>query len=27
MGFIIRWLCALALLAITFNPTPYNYIV
>ena len=26
MGFIIRWLCAYALLAITFNPTDYNYI-
>ena len=26
MGFIIRWLCAYALLAITFNPTQYNYI-
>ncbi len=26
MGFILRWLCAFALLAATFNPTPYNYI-
>lgn len=26
MGFIIRWLCAYALLAITFNPTQYNYV-
>lgn len=26
MGFIIRWLCALALLTVTFNPTEYNYI-
>ena len=26
MGFILRWLCAFALLALTFNPTPYNYI-
>jgi hypothetical protein len=26
MGFIIRWLCALALLTVTFNPTDYNYI-
>lgn len=26
MGFIIRWLCAFVLLAITFNPTEYNYI-
>ena len=26
MGFIIRWLCAFALLAATFNPTQYNYV-
>ncbi len=26
MGFILRWLCAFALLAATFNPTRYNYI-
>ena len=26
MGFILRWLCAFALLALTFNPTQYNYI-
>lgn len=26
MGFLIRWLCAFALLALTFNPTDYNYI-
>ena len=26
MGFVIRWLCAFALLAATFNPTPVNYI-
>jgi len=26
MGFILRWLCAFALLAATFNPTQYNYI-
>ncbi len=26
MGFIIRWLCALALLTVSFNPTQYNYI-
>ncbi|SFS40908.1 hypothetical protein SAMN04488040_0223 [Sulfitobacter marinus] len=26
MGFIIRWLCALVLLTVTFNPTQYNYI-
>ncbi len=26
MGFLIRWLCAFALLAVTFNPTDYNYV-
>ncbi|MEM6305098.1 MAG: DUF6524 family protein [Pseudomonadota bacterium] len=26
MGFILRWLFAFALLAATFNPTPYNYV-
>ena len=26
MGFILRWICAFALLAATFNPTPYNYV-
>jgi hypothetical protein len=26
MGFIWRWLCAFVLLAVTFNPTEYNYI-
>ena len=29
MGFLIRWICAfalLALLALTFNPTEYNYV-
>lgn len=26
MGFILRWLCAFGLLAITFNPTRYNYV-
>jgi len=26
MGFLIRWMCALALLAATFNPTEYNYV-
>ena len=26
MGFITRWFCAFALLAATFNPTPYNYV-
>lgn len=26
MGFFIRWICAFALLALTFNPTEYNYI-
>lgn len=26
MGFIIRWVCAFALLALTYNPTPYNYV-
>ncbi|WP_300059316.1 DUF6524 family protein [uncultured Roseobacter sp.] len=26
MGFLTRWFCAFALLALTFNPTKYNYI-
>ena len=26
MGILTRWLAAFALLAVTFNPTPYNYI-
>lgn len=26
MGFILRWACAFLLLALTFNPTRYNYI-
>ena len=26
MGFVIRWMCAFALLAATFNPTEYNYV-
>ena len=26
MGFILRWACAFALLAATFNPTEVNYI-
>ena len=26
MGFFIRWICAFALLAATFNPTEYNYV-
>lgn len=26
MGFISRWLGAFLLLAVTFNPTPYNYV-
>ena len=26
MGFLIRWICALALLALTYNPTSYNYV-
>lgn len=26
MGFFWRWLCAFVLLAVTFNPTEYNYI-
>jgi len=25
MGFLLRWLCALGLVAITYNPTPYNF--
>ena len=25
MGFLIRWLSALLLLSLTFNPTPWNY--
>ncbi len=27
MGFLLRWLCAFLLLALTFNPTEYNYVV
>ncbi len=27
MGFVIRWLIALALLVATYNPTPYSYVV
>ncbi|MEL7098828.1 MAG: DUF6524 family protein [Pseudomonadota bacterium] len=26
MGFIIRWICAFALLAATYNPTEFNYV-
>ena len=26
MGFLIRWICAFVLLALTFNPTEYNYV-
>ena len=26
MGFIIRWIFAFALLALTYNPTPWNYV-
>ncbi len=26
MGFLLRWLAAFALLAATYNPTPYNYV-
>ncbi len=26
MGFALRWLIAFALLAATFNPTPWNYV-
>lgn len=26
MGFLIRWICALALLAATYNPTERNYV-
>lgn len=26
MSFFLRWICAFALLAATFNPTEYNYI-
>ncbi|MFD0857618.1 DUF6524 family protein [Roseovarius aquimarinus] len=26
MGFALRWLIAFALLALTFNPTPWNYV-
>lgn len=26
MGFLVRWVFALVLVAATFNPTPYNYI-
>lgn len=27
MGFVMRWLCAFGLLAVTFNPTDYNYVI
>lgn len=26
MGFLFRWIFAFALVALTFNPTPYNYL-
>jgi len=26
MGILTRWFAAFALLAVTFNPTPYNYV-
>ncbi|WP_333712495.1 DUF6524 family protein [Yoonia sp.] len=26
MGFVIRWVCALILLAATYNPTDWNYV-
>ncbi len=26
MGFVTRWLCALALLMLTYNPTPFSYV-
>ena len=26
MGFLLRWLFAFLMLAMTFNPTPYNYV-
>lgn len=26
MGFLLRWLFAMVLLAATYNPTPYNYV-
>ncbi|MGA9254588.1 MAG: DUF6524 family protein [Roseobacter sp.] len=26
MGILTRWLAAFALLVVTFNPTPYNYV-
>lgn len=26
MGFLVRWLVAFVLLALTFNPTPWNYV-
>lgn len=26
MGFLLRWLLAFVLLAVTYNPTPYNYV-
>lgn len=26
MGFLTRWFFAFALVALTFNPTPYNYV-
>lgn len=25
MGFVLRWVAAFVLLALTFNPTPFNY--
>lgn len=27
MGFLTRWLCAFLLLAATFNPTDFNYVI
>lgn len=27
MGFFLRWLVAFALLASTYNPTPWNYVI
>ncbi|WP_417719902.1 DUF6524 family protein [Salipiger sp.] len=26
MGFLLRWICALLLVAATWNPTPWNYV-
>ena len=26
MGFLLRWVCAFALLAVTYNPTNWNYV-